>query len=281
MSRGNFPSRWPSRRPPRWRPTPFLLGSAAVHAAGLLAALRFPQHAPAVAATLFANHVALAAATLWPKGPLLGPNLTRLPDDAARQGEVALTFDDGPDPEVTAQVLDLLAERNARATFFCIGRRAEAFQDVAAEAVRRGHTLENHTWSHPNAFACYPPSAMRREIRRAQEVLEAISGRPPRFFRAPAGFRNFLLEPELLSQGLTLASWTRRGYDTVSRDPAAVSGRLLRNLAGGDVLLLHDGSAARDHRGRPVVLEVLPRLLDEIEARGLQAVPLSVEARRC
>lgn len=270
----------PGSTPPRWRPTPFLLGSAAIHAAGLLAALRFPHQAPAVAATLFANHVALAAATLWPKGPLLGPNLTRLPGEAAEKGEVALTFDDGPDPEVTPEVLDLLAARDARATFFCIGRRAEVYPDVAAEAVRRGHTLENHTWSHPNAFACYPPAAMRREIRRTQEILEKISGRSPRFFRAPAGFRNFLLEPELLPLGLILASWTRRGYDTVSRDPAAVSRRLLQNLAGGDILLLHDGSAARDHRGRPVVLEVLPRLLDELAARGLRAVPLPLEGAR-
>jgi peptidoglycan/xylan/chitin deacetylase (PgdA/CDA1 family) len=266
--------------PPRWRPTPFLLGSAAIHAAGVLAALRFPQHAPAAAATVFANHLALAAATLWPKGLLLGPNLTRLPADAARQGEVALTFDDGPDPAVTPEVLELLSARSARATFFCIGRRAEVFPDIAAEAVRRGHTLENHTWSHPNAFACYPPAAMRRQIRQTQEALEKISGRTPRFFRAPAGFRNFLLEPELLRLGLTLASWTRRGYDTVSRDPAAVSRRLLENLKGGDVLLLHDGSAARDHRGRPVVLEVLPRLLDELAARGLRAVPLPMEGAR-
>ena len=266
--------------PPRWRPTPFLLGSAAIHAAGVLTALGFPQQAPAVAATLFANHVALAAATLWPKGPLLGPNLTRLPGAAAAKGEVALTFDDGPDPEVTPQVLDLLAARSARATFFCIGRRAEEYPEIAAEAVRRGHTLENHTWSHPNAFACYLPRAMRREIRRAQEVLERISGRRPRFFRAPAGFRNFLLEPELLPLGLSLASWTRRGYDTVSRDAEAVSRRLLQKLAGGDVLLLHDGSAARGRGGRPVVLEVLPRLLDELEARGLRAVPMPVEGAR-
>lgn len=274
------PSGQPPSGPPRWRPTPFLLGSAVVHGAGLLAALCFPQRIPAVAMTLFANHVGLAAATLWPKGPLLGPNLTRLPGDAAGRGEVALTFDDGPDPEVTPQVLDLLAARGARATFFCIGRRAEQFQEIAAEAVRRGHTLENHTWSHPNSFACYPPPAMRRQIWRTQEVLEKISGRVPRYFRAPAGFRNFLLEPELLPLGLTLASWTRRGYDTVSRDPAAVARRLLQNLAGGDVLLLHDGSAARDPRGRPVVLEVLPRLLDELEAQDLRAVPMPLEGAR-
>jgi peptidoglycan/xylan/chitin deacetylase (PgdA/CDA1 family) len=261
----------------RWQPTPYLLGSAALHVAGILVWARHPEKWPAVAATLFANHLTLAAATLWPQGTLLGPSLSRLPEEAARRGEVALTFDDGPDPDVTPHVLDQLDEHGARATFFCIGRRAAACPGLAAEIARRGHRLENHTWSHPNSFACYAPWAMRREIRRTQETLEHAAGRAPRYFRAPAGFRNFLLEPELLRQGLALAAWTRRGYDTVSRDPAAVARRLTAGLAGGDILLLHDGSAARDARGRPVVLEALPRLLDAVAERGLRPVPLPAE----
>jgi peptidoglycan/xylan/chitin deacetylase (PgdA/CDA1 family) len=190
---------------------------------------------------------------------------------------VALTFDDGPDPEVTPRVLDLLAERGARATFFCIGRRARAHPEIVAEIVRRGHEVENHTWSHPNSFACYPPGPMRREIVRAQEALAETAGRRPRYFRAPAGIRNPLLDPLLHAQGLTLVSWTRRGFDTVAREPERVARRLLRGLAGGDVLLLHDGSAARDRQGTPVVLEVLPRLLDALEDRGLTGVPFSAE----
>lgn len=264
---------------PMYRPTPFLLASAGIHAAGALALALAPGRWPAVAGALFANHVVITAVSLWPRSRLLGPNLSRLPDEAAGRGEVALTFDDGPDPAVTPRVLDRLDERGVRASFFCIGRRVAAHPDLAAEIARRGHRLENHTWSHPNGFSCYGPAAQRQEIVRAQDAIERAAGRAPAWFRAPAGFRNLFLQRELERAGLGLASWTRRGYDTVSRDPEAVAGRLLRNLAAGDVLLLHDGTAAGEWPGAPAVLEVLPRLLDEIAARGLRAVPLPAPAR--
>jgi peptidoglycan/xylan/chitin deacetylase (PgdA/CDA1 family) len=257
-----------------WRPTPFLAGSAALHAAGVLTVALEPRRWPVVAATLFADHVAIAALGLWPRSRLLGPNQSRLPKAAARRGEVALTFDDGPDPAVTPRVLDLLDRAAARATFFCIGRRVEARPELAAEIARRGHLVENHTWSHPNAFACYLPAAQRREIRRAQEAIERAAGRAPILFRAPAGFRNVFLEPELRRAGLSLASWTRRGYDTLEKDPATIARRLLQDAAAGDVLLLHDGSAVTGG-GNPVVLEVLPRVLDGLASRGLRPVPMT------
>jgi peptidoglycan/xylan/chitin deacetylase (PgdA/CDA1 family) len=260
-----------------WRPTPLFLGSAGLHAAAAVALALVPRHWPWIAGTLFANHVALAAVSMTPRSRLLGPNLSRLPESAAARGEVALTFDDGPDPEVTPRVLDLLEEHGARATFFCIGRRARAYPEIVADIVRRGHPVENHTWSHPNGFACLPPGPMRRQIARAQEALAATAGCLPRYFRAPAGIRNPLLDPLLHAEGLTLVSWTRRGFDTMEREPERVTRRLLRNLAAGDVLLLHDGSAARDRRGVPVVLEALPRLLDALAARGWTGVPFGGE----
>ncbi|HVR95249.1 MAG TPA: polysaccharide deacetylase family protein [Thermoanaerobaculia bacterium] len=257
---------------PGWRPTPLVLGSAGVHAAALVALALAPGQWPWIAGAVFANHVGLATASMTPRSRLLGPNLSRLPAEAAARGEVALTLDDGPDPEVTPRVLDLLDRHGARATFFCIGRRAAACPEIVAETVRRGHRVENHTWSHPNSFACYPPGAMRREMLRAQEVLERTAGTAPRWFRAPAGMRNLFLDPLLHTAGLALVSWTRRGFDTVSREPALVARRLLRGLAAGDVLLLHDGSALRGG-GNPPVLEVLPRVLDALAERGLRAVP--------
>jgi peptidoglycan/xylan/chitin deacetylase (PgdA/CDA1 family) len=257
-----------------WRPSPLVLASAGLHVTGALALLAAPRRWPWIAGALFADHVVLTAAGLWPRSQLVGPTLWRLPAAAAGRGEIALTFDDGPDPEVTPHVLDLLDGWGARASFFVIGRRAAAHPDLAAEIARRGHRVENHTWSHPSAFCCYLPQAQRREIERAQETIARAAGQAPGWFRAPAGFRNLLLDRELCAAGLRLAAWTRRAYDTVEREPVRVARRLLRGLAAGDVLLLHDGSVARDRHGRPVVLEALPRILDAILAHGLRPVPL-------
>ncbi|MFP5286034.1 MAG: polysaccharide deacetylase family protein [Thermoanaerobaculia bacterium] len=259
------------RRPP-YLPPPLVLGSLGRHAAAAATLALAPRLWPQLAAAVFADHVVLATASLTPRGALLGPNLTRLPENAARRGDVSLTFDDGPDPEVTPRVLDLLDAAGARATFFCIGRRAEAHPDLAAEITRRGHWVENHTQHHPNAFACYLPPGLQGEIGRAQDVLERVAGRRPRYFRPPAGFRNPFVDWVLHRNGLRLVSWTRRGFDVVERDPGKIARRLLTGLTAGDILLLHDGSALRDG-GNPVVLEVLPRVLDALAARGLRSVP--------
>ncbi len=100
-----------------------------------------------------------------------------------------------------------------------------------------------------------------------------MTGRRPRLFRPPAGLRNPLLDRVLHRTGLRLVSWTRRGFDAVEKNPAAVTRRLLDGLAAGDVLLLHDGSALRGG-GNPVVLEVLPRVLDALAERGLRSVAI-------
>ena len=256
-----------------WRPAPLVATSAALHVAGAAALALAPQAWPFICGSLFADHVVLAANSLWPQSPYLGSNLSRLPDDAARRGEVSLTFDDGPDPEVTPRVLDLLDQAGARASFFCIGRRVAAHPEIAQEIARRRHRVENHTWSHPNLFACYGPAAQRDQVDRAQETITEATGRRPAFFRSPAGFRNPFLDRELWAAGLSLAAWTRRGYDTLESDPARVAARLLRGLAPGDVLLLHDGSALSDG-GNRVALDSLPRVLDGLAARGLRSVPL-------
>jgi peptidoglycan/xylan/chitin deacetylase (PgdA/CDA1 family) len=115
---------------------------------------------------------------------------------------------------------------------------------------------------------------MHAEITRAQDSIERVTGSPPRFFRAPAGLRNPFLDPVLTHMGLQLASWTRRGFDTVNRDTEAVYRRLADPLRAGDILLMHDGNAARGRSGVPVVLEVLPRLLDALRERSLQPITL-------
>lgn len=256
----------------RWLPTPLLRGSALVHLAALalVAIGRWRWGAAAVVA----DHALLAAAGMAPRSALLGPVLTRLPADAAARGEVALTFDDGPDPAATPVVLDLLDGAGQRASFFLVGRRAAARPQLVADIVARGHAVENHTFGHSNGLALLGPRRLGAEIDRAQGTLAALAGRPPAWFRPVAGIRNPWMGQIAAARGLAIASWTRRGFDAVSGDPRRVAARLVRGLAAGDVLLLHDGAGARAAGGRPVVLEALPTVLAALAERGLRSVPL-------
>jgi peptidoglycan/xylan/chitin deacetylase (PgdA/CDA1 family) len=252
-----------------------LLGaSAAVHLGAAAALIARPRAWPWALGALVANHVILAAAGLWPRSQLLGANLTRLPEHGAPRQDVAITIDDGPDPAITPQVLELLEAHGARATFFCIGERVLRYPDIAQEIVRRGHVIENHSQRHRHNFSLLGPVGMNSEILHAQESIYRVTASSPQFFRAPAGLRNPFLDPVLTRLKLRLASWTRRGFDTVSADADAVLRRLTNALQAGDILLLHDGNAARTRRGQAVIVEVLPRLLDALTARGLQSVTL-------
>ncbi|MCL2344770.1 MAG: polysaccharide deacetylase family protein [Desulfobulbus sp.] len=256
-----------------WRPAPFVMASLIVAVAALIVLWFVPPWRLWALAVLLLNFAASTLAGLLPRCALLGENLTRLPPAAAQRGEVALTFDDGPDPEITPQVLHILDQHQIRATFFCIGEKAAAHPDLCRAMLARGHRLENHGQRHHTLLAFSGSGGWRREIGEAQKILERLGGQP-RFFRPLAGLRNPMLDAVLHAAGLRLASWTRRGYDTRCGDADAVLARLTRHLAAGDILLLHDGNAARDAQGMPVVFTVLPRLLAELSARNLHPVPL-------
>ncbi|MGH8291189.1 MAG: polysaccharide deacetylase family protein [Steroidobacteraceae bacterium] len=265
------PSHPPSAR---WRPSPLVGASLGLHAAALVTVLARPSAWPWALATVLADHALLTAAGLTPRSHLLGPNWTRLPAASAARGEVAITIDDGPDPRITPRVLDLLDERAARATFFCIGERVQRHAELTREMARRGHPIENHSQRHLNRFSLLGPRGLMAEIERAQDTIGITTGQQPLFFRAPAGLRSPFLDPVLNGFGLRLASWTRRGFDTVSASAEAVLGKLTRGLTAGDILLLHDGHAALTRAGAPVILEVLPRLLDAVAAADLTPVTL-------
>lgn len=258
-----------------WQPPIFLAVSAVLHIFAVLFVLILPQYWLWIIAVIVADHLLIVAAGLLPRCQWLGKNWTHLPIAAAKRGEVALTIDDGPDPEVTPQVLDILDSCNMKATFFCIGQRAETYPDLCREIMQRGHAVENHTQHHWHYFSLLiNTSQIRAEIEAAQQSLATITGIQPLFFRPTAGLRNFLLEPVLLRLNLRLASWTRRGFDTREKQPAQVLEKLLKNLKAGDILLLHDGHAARTAEGVPVILEVLPQLLAAIKAAKLHPVTL-------
>lgn len=262
--------------PPRWPLPPLVQGSVALHAAAGVALAVSPASWPWALGAVAANHLALTAAGLWPRSAVLGPNVTRLPGGAA---QVAITIDDGPDAEVTPAVLDQLAAagggHGVKATFFCIAERARAHAPLVRRIVAAGHSVQNHSQHHRHHFSLLGPKGLAREIEGAQALLADITGTRPHAFRAPAGLRNPLLDPVLHRLNLHLVSWTRRGFDTRDANAARVQQRLTRGLAAGDILLLHDGHARRGDSGRPVVLEVLPALLQQLQAAGLKPVTLA------
>jgi len=234
-----------------------------------------PEAWPLALGVVAANHAALTALGMWPRSTLLGPNLRHLPEAARARGEIAITLDDGPDPAVTPLVLDILDRFGVRATFFCIGENARRHPDLCREVAHRGHGVENHSDRHRKTFPLLGPGGLREEILAAQRTLASLAGREPQCFRPPAGLRNPLLDPVLHGLALRHVSWTRRGFDTRTRDPLRVLARLTKDLAAGDILLLHDGHAARMGDGRPVVVETLPRLLEAVLARELKPATLA------
>lgn len=257
-----------------WIATPTLKATAVVHAAAALGTLAAPAAWPWALGALAANHGVLTLAGLLPRCGLLGPNLTRLPAAAIARREIALTLDDGPDPDVTPLVLDLLDAAGAKASFFCIGRRARQQPALCREIVARGHRVENHGDAHSNAFSLFGPARMRADIAAAQATLSDITGQAPLFFRPTAGLRNPFLEPVLAGLDLQLAAWTRRPYDTREGRPERVLQRLTGGLGPGDILLMHDGHSARTPEGQPVVLSVLPQLLHALAEHRLHTVTL-------
>jgi peptidoglycan/xylan/chitin deacetylase (PgdA/CDA1 family) len=251
------------------------LAQLALHVAALVWLLISHQEWRWAAALVVLSQLMLMAASLWPRSTCLGANLVSLPTAAIQRAEMAITIDDGPDPNVTPQVLDILAQHGAQATFFCIGERAAAHPELCRRMLAAGHGIENHGARHPTLCALSGPAGWRREIEDGQHILQRITGQTPRFYRAVAGLRNPFLAPVLHTLGLQLATWTRRGFDTRERDPRKVLRRLTQGLSAGDILLLHDGHAAHTPSGEALIVVVLPRLLEAIRAHGLTPVTLA------
>lgn len=257
-----------------WRMPLLIRITFALHAAILPAIVLYPHAWAWVLAVIIANHLVITLVGLLPRSTWLGANWTSLPPAAVARREIALTIDDGPDPEVTPQVLDLLDRYGVKATFFCIGDNAERYPDLCKDIALRGHAVENHSQRHPHYFSLLGMAGLSREIQAGQDTLTRITGRRPVFFRAPAGLRNPFLDPVLARFGLRLAAWSRRGYDTRTSDAATVCRRLLRGMKAGSILLVHDGNCALTLTGIPIVIAVLPTLIDTARAAGLRFVTL-------
>jgi peptidoglycan-N-acetylglucosamine deacetylase len=165
--------------PGRWHPGSLFGASAALHLGAATALIARPVIWPWALGAVVADHLLIAGAGLAPRSSLLGPNLTRLPP-AAAAASIALTIDDGPDPEVTPAVLALLSAYRAPATFFCVGERVRQYPELAREILKRGHDVENHSERHLASFSLLGPWAMAAEVQRAQDSICAVTGETPR-----------------------------------------------------------------------------------------------------
>lgn len=186
---------------------------------------------------------------------------------ARRAGRrVALTFDDGPDPQRTPAVLDLLARQGVRATFFVVGARAEAHPELVRRMATEGHVVGNHSYTHSWRFPLRSLGRTMEELRRTGEVLHRITGRQPRLFRPPFGVTNPTIARAVRRLGLDPVGWSIRSLDTMGQSPERVAARILRRLHPGAVILLHDRCAGSER---------LVRLLVEgLRSRGLEPVTL-------
>jgi len=183
-----------------------------------------------------------AGAAAWgavsPSSQMFGRTIRRAPD----AGTIALTFDDGPNPAVTPELLQLLETHGARATFFLIGKFAREAAGLAREIAQRGHAVGNHTETHP-PLVFMPPAKIREEMEKCAEAIESATGTAPRWMRPPYGFRSPSLGGMVRARGGEVVMWSRMARDWAPQ-PAEVVVERLRKVRGGDIVLLHDG----DHR---------------------------------
>lgn len=157
---------------------------------------------------------------------------------------VALTFDDGPNPLVTPQILDLLDEYDQRATFFVCGMAADRHPELVREAHLRGHSIGGHSWDHPHSgIRGLGDREWKRQVDDTCQILSALIGSPLRWFRPPRGIIDRTTWERLRRQGLTTVMWSIDGWDCKLRDPTVIAANVLRDLEPGSVVLLHDANA--------------------------------------
>lgn len=259
--------------PPRsWQPGPLHWLMAGSHLAGVASIAAQPAWWPWAVGAMLGSHALNFAFGFVPGSSALGPVISKLPPSAAGRGEIALTFDDGPDADVTPRVLDMLDADGARATFFCVGARARAHPQLVREIVARGHAVENHAFKHSYAFGFYGVRRLVRDIGEAQKALADITGVAPQFFRAPFGIRTPLTEPALARLGLRCVAWNVRSLDSIDDDAVRVASRIVRRWVPGAIVLLHDGIEGRRRRGAPSVLGALPAVLAAMRERKWRSV---------
>jgi len=185
----------------------------------------------------------------------------------AREKAVWLTIDDGPHPEDTPELLKLLKRHNAHATFFVIGRQVQKYPELARAILRDGHSLANHTQTHPVLFFwSYFKTRLAREVDQCTQALREATGESPRWFRAPAGMANLFLHFLLCDRNMKLIGWSARGFDGLFYNPEAMADRIHQSVQPGAIILLHEGR--RDRQGRPINVILAETVLSRLAAEG-------------
>lgn len=184
---------------------------------------------------------------------------------------VALTFDDGPSPEHTPRVLALLDQAGVKATFFVIGRKAEAHPELVREIAARGHAVGLHSHAHDRLLSLRSARYVERDLRRGLDVIERITGARPALFRPPVGHTNPRIARVVDALDLDVIGWSARGFDGLAgASPEGVAARVIPGLRDGAIVLLHDAAERDDHA--PAGVAALPRILAAMSQRNLTGV---------
>lgn len=178
---------------------------------------------------------------------------------------LALTFDDGPDPDVTPRVLALLKKYNARATFFLIGKYVSRHPQLARQIADEGHAIGNHTYDHPKEPS---RSEAFTELDKAASEIETATGRKSALFRPPYGIARSQSVAEALRRGWTAFLWTISSADTSSTDPRTIASNVIHTPNPGDIVILHDGP------GHGYSAAALEMVLKELSEKGWKFVTL-------
>ncbi len=210
-------------------------------------------------------------AVFHPRSTVFGPVVWRGPRDRPR---AALTFDDGPHPEYTERIGEILAREGVPATFFCVGRCIERHPRIARELHRAGHALQNHSFSHGTGRHLFHTDLLRADLQRCQDALVGIGSDPPRYYRPAVGIRNPVVHRAAREVGLEVVTWTHSARDGLF----ALNGRRAERLAAraepGSILALHDGALSARLTLREQTVRHLPELLRTLKQRGLELVRL-------
>lgn len=212
-----------------------------------------------------------------PRSSLYMPVWWRLPRGC---DHVALTFDDGPHPERTPAVLDLLASHGQKATFFVIGENVRRHPALVRRIVDEGHAIGLHSDTHSWWFNCWPPPRLRRDLERCAAAIADATGRPaPTLFRPPVGLKNPMVGFVTGRLGLRTVTWGCRALDTGTATVDQVTARLVGGLRPRAILGLHDGAEPDKPRPGTLCVDALAKLLPVLRERGLVSRPLVATAR--